>query len=456
MQRLLTKIWILGFLLVSLICYSVLLYHVIALKSSLDFVLLYHFAKNFISSHDLYAAIPWREYYFPRGLTNSASFSALTIGELSKTFSPNLNPPSFAFFIFPLGFLSYRIAFVLWSIINFFFAAWGVRILYKNIFSEENVFGYLIILGIFFGSIIGFSNISLGEVGVVCFLCLVGIWYYARNHQDIPAGILLGLLLSDKYSFGLLAILFLCQKRWKIIFSALGVFLFLNGLAYGIIGKTAFVRYAYVLHQIAWYASNWNASLPGFTARFGIPSHINYFSPPWFGVYFYFACSAFLLYLFFKKSFQKISTPNDYDYAFCYALFVGFILCPLSWIYYLNILCLPALLIIRAFASKSNISLNTILWLSFSFGLLLYPNSLDVNVIHPLAERLGQDSLHFYGLILFFILWCYYEKSVKSLSNAKLTSTQLAPWAMLAYLVTMPSMIFLFYIVFLRAPKVWM
>lgn len=456
-MRYLTKCWIFGFLLICLISYAVFMYHVIIMKNYVDFMLFYHFAKNFILSHDLYAAIPWHQYNFPKAfISNIHDFQQLSLRQINLNFNANLNPPSFVFFIFPFGWLSYEMAFSLWTVLTFTLSAASIYLLYRKIFyAQKRWMGYFILLGIFLGSVIGFANISLGQLGVICFFCILLIWHFARIDQELPAGILLGILLSDKYSFGLLALLFLLQKRWCIFFSALGVFLLLNGCAYLVVGKASFMRYWYVLHQIDWYQSNWNASLLGFISRMTNIDDVKLFNSAWFGQAFYYLTSFILLVQLFKLSCRRLLTQQDFDYVFCYALIIGFIICPLSWLYYFAILFLPISLLVRYLAAEGKTSLPQEIWIIFCLGLLFYPGTLDIRPDHSLIQGLGQDSFHFYGLILFFGLWCYFEKGLRNSKLIQASEKNLLPWVLLSYLIVTPSLIFLFYLVFISASKIW-
>ncbi len=454
-MKLLERLWVFIFLVIALTSYSVLIYHMIDLKCATDFILLYHSTKNFLSGHPIYGVIPWQEYH----LTKEASavhHIAAHFFTSGKNFNANLNTPAHLLFIWPFALLSYGWALALWSFLAFACGAFGVFLINQKIFGYlKNPLAFWIGLSLFFACFFTFANISLGQIGFVSFFLIISAWYLARDNKDTAAGIVLGVLLSLKLFFGTFILFFLLQKRWRLVIMSTIIFLGAHLLLFIFSGKNVFINYWDLITHISWYDRNWNASWFGFVFRLSakvMPGSV-IIMPSW-GKVLYYTGILPLAVIFWRLCRAQFANIAEYDYAFCYSLIISLFISPLGWIYYFAIFFLPAAILIRYLASVPHIKTTQIFFATFCMGLLLYPSSLDVYFKPTVWLRLWPDSVNFFGLLAFLIFWLAHHK-VLTQDEKQPPVKNYWPWLALAYLITLPGLMFLVYVIFLRHPPVW-
>lgn len=382
----------------------------------------YHAAKNFWLGKSIYTPTPWSQYYFPQ------AFSSRQIQQMTSV-SSNVNPPVFSLILLPLGFLKESVATALWDFFALFSGFGAVWLVYKVFLSRfHETWNYFLLLAIFLAPLPFYANILLGQTGSIITFSVFGVWFLARKKHDVLAGFLLGLILSVKFFFGLLAILFLLQKRWKFLSAMMVSFLLLNGLSLALFGKETFVQYVSILHHISWYASNWNASLYGLFIKF-FPENRLLRST------LYELCSIFLVCYQVKLCYKEWTSTEKFDFAFSYTLIISILISPLGWVYYLPVMILPIMLMIEKFSSipAKDIGLPLILTFTFALGLLCFP--MKMGFIHEggWLNVYFISACYCYALLLFLGLLIY------TLRLSIATEGVIFPWVILTLLIVMPS-----------------
>jgi alpha-1,2-mannosyltransferase len=438
------KFFIFGFLCLTLITYGGIIRQIIFYHALSDFSLFYHAAHAFFHGQAIYS------------LTPAEINHTVLLQKKPLLYSANLTPPAFVFLTLPLGLLSASTAFALWSIFSLMLNAVSIYLLYQVFFKVyQRPIIYWALLGIYLAAMPVLANFNLGQLGNIMLFTILWIWILAKKNSDSKAGLLLGLLLSVKYFLGLLAILFLLQKRWRLVACAALSFSIINALALTVFGKESFVQYWQNLHYIVWYANNWNASLLGFFSRFGAReiNHVFVLShSTQMGYYFFSALFFFIQIIICRK---PLNTENDFDYAFCYTLIASLLISPLGWLYYLPLMILPILLIVRTLAAQTGpANITAILAFLFMIILLNCPSFMQ-NIIHVGWRNLSLSIANlFYSLLLLLALLFYAKKKFPS---ATLLPNQqdLAPWATMAYLASSFSLLFMIYMIAHGSFKDW-
>jgi hypothetical protein len=454
--QIIKKTFILFYLAVILITYGVLVFHIISFRDTIDFVVFYYAAKHFFQHQSLYSGTPWHLFHLPSYLKASNFINAFPTPSLGRNYTFNLNPPVVILLTLWLGFFSYSTAAAIWYSLIAMAIVSFTYLLYVNLFDRQTLWSYLVFLELFLAAFPTFPNLTLGQVGM--FLCLItfGIWILARRQKDIQAGVLLGLILSTKYFLGLLWLMFFLQRRWRLVITAALTFLILNGITLAVFGKQPFIHYQEILHVILWYINSWNASLYGFFGKFGL-TFINgreTISP--IAKFLSLAVSAVLIgYQIFlcRKPFANIQA---YDSAFVYTLIISILICPLGWIYYLVLMVLPILVILRTISHSNYYTNSTLFVLIFTFmlGQLTFPGILKIesHIVHLKVAFI--ESFYFYGMMMLLGVWWYVNRIQQS-ETLFIRSQTIFPWILLGYLVTLPSMAMLIYSTFFKVPRVW-
>lgn len=453
------KIFVFAFLAFVLFIYLNSIYHIVELKLTIDYIMFYHAANNFFQGKSIYLQVPWQNYHFPIWLRAVQYIVQRPITGLGLNFSNNLNPPVFTLLILPLGLLPVKVATIFWCFLLLAADFLAIKIIYDDFFREyQNPLIYWVLLGGFLASMPAFANLDLGQVGTLTFLGVIWLWRLAKKNADVKAGLLLGFLLSIKYFLGLLWILFLLQRRWKIIGYAIGSFVILNVIGLFIFGKETYFEYLQIMQRVLWYANNWNASLFGFFSRLAAKViNLHFMLAPWAQAAYYF-CSALLLLGLIKICYKPFQQQQDFDYAFAYSLVAALLICPLGWIYYFPLLLLPISLVLKALVSYDRpLDMRPTMAFIFMLGSLSCP-SLMQGTIHVGFNNLSfTSSGPFYGLLILLglLFFCKNYLVDKAYPLLPVKQQYLVPWAVIAYLTTLPALTLMFYCDFIRVPRIW-
>lgn len=451
------KGFILFYLIVVLATLFCLLYHMLAIRDTMDFAMLYYGAAHFFQGKSIYADVPWHLFHVPQVLQKDYIYFHPSIVGLGKDYSQNLNPPVTELFLLPFALMPYTWAAALWNFLVLLAGASGLWVVYRMYFKERaNRWGFLTALGLFFASIPYYSNHTLSQLGTFIFLGVVYTWAWSRSGQDIKAGILLGVLLSVKYFLGLLAVFFLLQKRWRLILSSILSFLCLNLIARGVFGKTAYIQNNEILHYIVWYSNVWSASFYGYFGKLGadiVGDH--YVMKPW-AIIGYFVCAVAMILYQIKISLKKISTLREFDFAFSYALIACILVCPLGWIYYCGFFILPIFWVLEALSQEPKFfSYPFIFTFAFMLGMLSFPSKVMAFAHGSWRGIFFMYSPYFYGTLALLGLMFYVRNRWGNFVSKGINTSALMPWTVMAYLLITPAFAILFYGTFIEVPRVW-
>jgi len=135
-------------------------------------------------------------------------------------------PPIVYLALRPFTYLPYRVAALLWFLVNqcLLFGSLGcvLKTLGKNVSFEGKAFLYILTFS-FYPALF---TIMLGQINffVLFFLSLSFLFLFQK--KELLVGIALGFACATKVIPGLLILFFLWKKRWKVALAASGVFIF--------------------------------------------------------------------------------------------------------------------------------------------------------------------------------------------------------------------------------------
>lgn len=126
-------------------------------------------------------------------------------------------PPPIALLMIPLTVFSMAAAKSLWTIVNVLLLA-PLIFLLGRLTKGDLLSASLILLGTGWAVV---NNVYLGQVYLLMLLCLALSMHFFSNGNDLAAGFLAGLFIPLKYFPLCLVLLFLIERRWKAVWSAL-------------------------------------------------------------------------------------------------------------------------------------------------------------------------------------------------------------------------------------------
>lgn len=329
-----TRAFIIGFLLTVLTAYAVCIIHLILQQAQVDSLIFYCTARNFWQHQSLYSS--FCSGHFHHAYISNAYLLSLpdSVDQLGVNYLKNLNSPVFALLLLPWGLVSYDVGAAIWHLCTLLTQGLAIWLLYRALFAKKTVYGYFILLSLYLASAPAYINTLSAEVGGLFFLAATAVWFWARKSADFKAGILLGVILSMKYFFAALWLLFFLQRRWRLVGCAMLSFFLMNGLAMMVFGRESFIQYGQILHHINWFFTPWNGSLYGFLAEKGaVVVAPKIMMASWAKIFYGVVSVALIAYecLLCRKRFvQQI----DFDCAFAYTLIITVLIGPLSWLYY--------------------------------------------------------------------------------------------------------------------------
>jgi hypothetical protein len=306
---------------------------------TVDFVLFYASGLHYFEGRDVYTIVPM-DVLGPIPESIRASGSAMRA---------NLNPPATVLLLAPLSKLPYAYAFWSWSLVSLACAVTAAWLLAGGYVTGARRFqwslGLLVLLLAYSPTWIVFY---IGQMTFPVLLLLAAGWRAARATDERAAGIILGLALAIKPFVGLLLILFLAYRRWRLLFWYACSFAAANLVALTFMGPDAFVSYLNTLKSVNWHAVDMNASIFGLLTRLsgssgGQPLADGY---QWLHVLGY-AVSALLAgsLVLLVRRLPAWPSRQGVDIAFAYSLVLMLLISPLGWIYYFPILLICILVI---------------------------------------------------------------------------------------------------------------
>ena len=312
-----------------------------------DFGKFYHSQQLFIQGKNIYTPI-----YFVKNKLHTSTPTSKAKPTHSKVFilSGNLNPPFFTLISFPLAYLSYHHALLLWTLLSIFAGTLGILLLQQKLNGETfSVSCALLLLIALFSYFPSFVNLQFGQVSLLLLPLLVYGWRAARQKKTIRAAIFLALASSLKPFIGLFLFYFLMRKEWRGLCAFLLTLFSCALIAALFLGFDSYAAYYHVCQQIKWAASSWNVSIYGFLLRLlgGIESNVALLPVPGLITYLYplLAGIFFLAIIQFLRPAPNIPAQRKVDLDFSIIITAMLLLSPLGWLYYFPLLSIPILIL---------------------------------------------------------------------------------------------------------------
>lgn len=328
----------------------------------------------------------------------------------------NLNTPFFNSVFTSIVKLTWPANFNVWSVISLS----SLIIALHLIIQQLKLSHPLIFFSLMWFSMPALSNVILVQTGFVAALFCVLLWQQSRNYHEKSAGILLGIVVSFKLFFGLFIVLFLSQKRWKLLFISGITFLLLNARVISFYGLSSYKDYAHLLSLVTWHGHFWNASFLGALVRlFGnnkCPGYLGWHLP-WLKNFLYpVFCLPILGYL--MKSSARVKNIIDFDINYALFSVAMLIISPLGWIYYFSSLFLAYAILIH-YSERVKQS-SWIFFLAFlSLVMLNTPIIFKITSFYSYVTCIQTSHFTFHAFIYFLGISCLFLSLLKLNQNSK-------------------------------------
>ncbi|MEH2384136.1 MAG: glycosyltransferase family 87 protein [Nostoc sp.] len=143
--------------------------------------------------------------------------SFCTLTNVCGFIPPFVYPPNIIPLIWFLGYFSLNTAFTIWVVMHILaigLALWGANILLE---SKSPAFRTIctISVALIYGLV---DDLHVGNVAIFVAVLILWMFILARKHQDIPAGICLGLALCKPTLAALFVLYFLLKRRFSLVF----------------------------------------------------------------------------------------------------------------------------------------------------------------------------------------------------------------------------------------------
>jgi alpha-1,2-mannosyltransferase len=317
-----------------------------------------------------------------------------------KKIPANLNPPIFLWLFTPLIHFSYKLAFIIWSVISVLLGFLSLRLIIKLINPKNAPWLYYLIYFSCFGV---FANTAVGQLGALLLFLIVFGYYYFGKQRCYLAGFFWGAAIALKFFPGLLIIHALIKRRYHVVASMLSTAFALSiipGLFYG---KVIYKQYFAMLAKVSWYGDGWNWSLYAYILRLfmdtqGRLSHHYVVLAIW-------VILAAILLVWYVKKLLSYDESCDNHQAINLTIMLMAILSPMFWLYYFPLLVFPLLTTWGAMMYGRNLLIvkKTVCWFTALFTLNLpFFTNLRAQDLTNMLFKLGFPS--FYGMLLLLCL----------------------------------------------------
>jgi hypothetical protein len=312
-----------------------------------DFGKFYHSGEMFIQGKNSYSPI----YCVKNNIHSNARPAHGDKSRHTKVIQlgGNLNPPFFTLLSFPLAYLSYPQALLLWTFLSMLAGGLGILLLQQKLAPDASILGRLLLLIGFFSYFPSFASLQFGQVTLLLLPLLVLGWRAAHEAKTTQAAIFLALAASLKPFIGLFLFYFLIRQQWRGLAVFIAIMLSCALIAAVFFGLSSYLSYYHTCQQISWAASNWNVSLYGFLLRLIGGHEHNLALMPIPGLVTWLYPSLALLLMLAMIRFLMPGTPIDSrqktDLDFSLIIVGMLLLSPLAWIYYFPFLSIPWLIL---------------------------------------------------------------------------------------------------------------
>jgi len=327
-----------------------------------DFTCFYLFGKVATGGYNFY--LPENFYHVLNSMHLPFSISDKLAADLVQVGFPY--PPSTILYFAPLGFLSFKIALILWTVFNLLFAFGCIYLIYSIYFKSYKSNGILLVSILFFIFLPSLSTINTSQTNFIILFYLLLMKKYSDKKI---AGVLLALAFFTKPYMLFFILFFILRKKWGAILYFAVSFILINGLTLVLFGKEVFISYLFdnPTQRIpaASFSEDINQSLNAVLIRHGL---ITVDHPE---IYLYiilvvFLLSAILLLIYFKR--------NLYDFIWAILVLVSLIVYPGTLSHY-GVLLL--FIIFQFFNEKGQLGFNPYLSIAI-IGIFYYLTTFSV------------------------------------------------------------------------------
>ncbi len=262
----------------------------------------------------------------------------------------NPHPPFADILLFPLWFLTFHTAIVVWTLIEIVCMLLIVYLLLK---SEQIPMKYFPLVVLFTLAAQPFqSNLITGQITIVLVMFVVMAWFMYKKGYESASGVFIALATMLKFYPGLFILFFLINRKWKAILASIitgGLVLLLTL----IMTKNDIFRYLFVIMPSDlqfWQADLVNFCLNGFFSRLFLPmithstTGFTIFISPFIKNLLYYSTSGLLL-LYLSVHAKKYNFNNGPGFSVFATL--SLVISPFCWDHYRTLLLIPFILLIK-------------------------------------------------------------------------------------------------------------
>jgi len=385
-----SKCFLLAFLSLAIIFSAFTVVRIICQFELQDFSVYYQGVQNFLSRQNPYMNSQPEKYIYP---------------------------PSSLVFLAPIGWLPYRLAEDVWTLISFVSVMIAIIVLFKSLNKKKSLIIFLMVFGFFMLSFPAKFTLGMGQINMFILLLISLSFYFFRRKRSYLSGIFLAIALAIKLTPIVLLLFYIRKKQWKIVISCL-VFSFafnLSGMLF--LGTSATGDYwnnVFPYIPTIGNAAYYNQALTGWLARSLIPDSIS-------KVINYLVFGSLLLISFVKTNTTLESPESELSE---YGLFILSVLIGsgLAWQHHFVITLIPFTALIFSTKSwgKRFCLLTFLLLLAY---ILIALNIKDPSVIasNYFSKFLLSHAL--YGSVLLYILLIISLKLQLSKTNKRRNKT---------------------------------
>jgi hypothetical protein len=285
-----------------------------------DFTIFYYTARLLADGLPMYGAPPARY---------GVDWAAQHLG--------NLNPPHFQLLLEPLGWLSYRHAYVLWVTVNAAALLASVLVIGRTL-GMGLTWRRVAIGGALVMSAAPFTTVAVtSELSFLLMLPATLAWAAARRQRWRRAGVWLGVCISLKLFFLLFVPWLVLRKRWDTVIAALATTAGITCVGIVVYGPRAYLAWLHLLGSVGWWWLPMNASWHGFVSRVFAGAQTIAAAVSWpAAVTPLAAAGGIVVCAVTVWSARRLGgDAAGSDVAFLLLLLGGLIASPLGWVYYL-------------------------------------------------------------------------------------------------------------------------
>ena len=363
-----------------------------------DFRTFHASVRELIQGGDIYARIPIADYLDEDSLPPGTP----------EFYNPNLNPPFQTVVLFPLGFLDYAHAFMVWTLVGLFCGvAGGILLGFGLAERGKRARSSLVLTIVLLACYPTAMSVLFGQWALLPFLFVVLAWMAWRTGKPGVAGAVLGLLAAIKLFFGAFFLLFLFRREWRAVLTFLASWLLCTVASAVLVGLDTTLDYISIVRGAHWFGSSWNGSFLGFFTRaFGGGETIPLVSAPSLTPLLSYACAALavssLLPLRKPAPAGSVDQVRD-DLSFVLVVPVMLLVSPFGWMYYFPFLMVPLAVLWKTSAHfRARRILRSLLALAWLLAVIPNPVIRPRDINGDPTQILLRSGVYFYTLLLFW------------------------------------------------------